>query len=148
MRPHVLDTNVYIRATRSSEASRALEAFSTAFAPALHLHSVVAMELLAGATTPALRRRTEASFILPFERRRRVMTPSHASWKQAGEIVAKLIASRRLSPEGVNRSFVNDCVLAASAREHGFVLITENRRDFERIASVAPFDHVEPWPML
>jgi predicted nucleic acid-binding protein len=148
MRPHVLDTNVYIRATRSETATRALEAFSTAFAPALHLHSIVAMELLAGATTAALRRRTEASFIRPFERRRRVLTPGHAAWKRAGEIVAELIASRRLSPEGVSRSFVNDCVLAASAREHGFVLITENTRDFDRIATVAPFDHVLPWPTI
>lgn len=148
MRPHVLDTGVYIRATRSETENRALEAFSTAFAPALHLHSVVALELLAGATSAALRRRTEASFIRPFERRRRVLTPGQGSWKRAGEIVADLIASRRLSPHGVSRSFVNDCLLAASAHEHGFVLITDNARDFERIATVAPFDYVPPWPPL
>lgn len=146
MRPYVLDTNIYIRATRSETANRALEAFSTAFAPALHLHSVVALELLAGATSAALRRRTEAGFIRPFERRRRVLTPGHTTWKRAGRIMADLIASRQLSSEGVTRSFVNDCVIAASAHEHGFVLITENARDFDLISKAVRFDHVPPWP--
>ena len=146
MRPYVLDTNVYIRAIGSEAGARALEAFSSAFAPALYLHAVVAMELLAGATSPALRRKTESSFIRPFERRRRVLTPGLAAWKRAGEIVARLIEARKLSPEGVRRSFVNDCLLAASAREHGFVLVTENTRDFQLIATVAPFEFVAPWP--
>lgn len=146
MRPYVLDTNLYIRATRSDESMRALEAFSTAFAPALHLHSVVAMERLSGATSAGLRRRTEASFVRPFERRRRVITPGHVTCKRAGEIIADLIAARRLSRDGISRSFVNDCVIAASARESGFVLVTENTRDFDRIATVAPFDYAPPWP--
>jgi predicted nucleic acid-binding protein len=146
VRPHVLDTNLYIMATRDAAWNRALEAFSTAYAPALHLHSVVALELLAGATSGALRRRTEAAFIEPFERRRRLITPGHGAWKQAGTIIAELIASRKLSREGVSRSFVSDCVLAASAREHGFVLVTQNPRDFDLIAGVLRFDHVPPWP--
>ncbi|HUG41743.1 MAG TPA: type II toxin-antitoxin system VapC family toxin [Longimicrobiales bacterium] len=146
MRPYVLDTNVYIRAIRSEAGARALEAFSSAFAPALHLHAVVALELLAGATTAALRGKTESSFIRPFERRRRVVTPGLAAWKRAGEIVGSLIGARELSREGMSRSFVNDCLLAASAREHGFVLVTENTRDFELIATVSPFEFVAPWP--
>ena len=146
MRPYVLDTNVYIRAIRSETGARALETFSSAFAPALHLHAVVAMELLAGATTAPLRRRTDAAFIRPFERRGRVITPGLRAWKRAGEIVAALIEARKLSREGVSRSFVNDCLLAASAREHGFVLVSENTRDFQLIATVAPFEFVAPWP--
>jgi predicted nucleic acid-binding protein len=148
MRPYVLDTNLYIRATRSNASMRALEAFSTAFAPALHLHSVVAMELLSGATSAALRRRTENSFIRPFDRRGRVITPCHTAWKRAGTIIADLIAARRVSRDGFSRSFVNDCVIAASAREFGFVLVTENKRDFDLIATVAPFDYAPPWPDL
>jgi predicted nucleic acid-binding protein len=146
MRPYVLDTNLYIRATRSDAAARALEAFSAAFAPALYLHSVVAMELVAGASSASLRRRTDAAFIRPFERRRRVLTPGHAAWKRAGGIIADLIAAGRLSREGMKRSFVSDCLLAASAQEHGFMLVTENTRDFETIATVSPFEFVAPWP--
>jgi predicted nucleic acid-binding protein len=148
VRPHVLDTNLYILASRDEGWNSELETFSTAFAPALHLHSVVAQELLSGATTPGLRRRTEAAFIAPFERRRRVFTPGHQSWKLAGEIVASLIARRKLSPGRVGRSFVGDCLLAASAREHGFVLVTRNTRDFDLIASVFAFDYVPPWPVV
>lgn len=146
MRPYVLDTNLYIRATRSDPAARALEAFSTGFAPWLYLHSVVALELLAGATTAALRRRTDAAFIRPFERRRRVFVPGHGAWKRAGGIIAELVAARRLSREGMTRSFVNDCVLAASSQEQGFVLVTDNTRDFEMIATVSPVEFVPPWP--
>lgn len=146
MRPYVLDTNIYIRSVRSEAGAHALEAFSSAFAPALYLHAVVAMELLAGATSASLRRKTESSFIRPFERRRRVFAPGLAAWKRAGEIVAELIGARKLSPSGVSRSFVNDCLLAASAREHGFVLVTENTRDFQLIATVSPFEFVAPWP--
>jgi predicted nucleic acid-binding protein len=105
----------------SETSMRALEAFSTAIAPALHLHSAVAMELLSGATSAALRRRTETSFIRPFERRGRVITPGHVTWKLAGAIIADLIAARRLGRDGFSRSFVSDCVIAASAREYGFV---------------------------
>jgi predicted nucleic acid-binding protein len=146
VRPHVLDTNLYILAARDDGWNRELEAFSTAYAPALYLHSVVAQELLSGATSAALRRLTEAAFIAPFERRRRVFTPGHEAWKQAGDIIAELIARRRLSPGGIARSFVGDCLLAASAREHGFVLVTQNTRDFDLIASVVSFDYTPPWP--
>jgi len=47
----------------------------------------------------------------------------------------------------VSKSFGNDVLLALSCREAGLVLVTDNRRDFERIARVAPFDFVDPWPM-
>lgn len=155
MRPHVLDTNLYIRATRDEQWARELETFSTTYAPALHVHSVVAMELLAGATSAALRRRTHEGFIRPFERRRRVITPGHETWKRAGGIIAELLSQgRRRRGQGTRShsewpspSFVNDCLLAASAQEHGFVLVTANVRDFERIGHVARFDWVKPWPV-
>ena len=50
------------------------------------------------------------------------------------------------SPGGFGRSFFNDCVIAASAREHGFVLVTRNAADSERIAEVEPFPFTEPYP--
>lgn len=59
---------------------------------------------------------------------------------------AELIAGRHVSRGRLSRSFVGDCLLAASAQEHGFVLVTENLRAFELIAGVAPFDYAAPWP--
>ncbi|MGH7461233.1 MAG: type II toxin-antitoxin system VapC family toxin [Longimicrobiales bacterium] len=44
------------------------------------------------------------------------------------------------------RSFENDCLLTASARADGFILVTQNRRDFSPLAEVLSVEVVEPWP--
>lgn len=142
----VLDTSLYIRATRAEAANEELEAFSASHAPFLYMHSVVAAELLAGAVHPDLEHRTQTRFIAPFEATGRVITASHEAWKRAGRTIAQLVRTGKLSPAGVARSFMNDCLIAASARENGFTLITENARDFEMIKRVLPLDFVPPWP--
>ena len=146
MRPYVLDTNIYIRAVRDERWNRQLETFVTGFTPDLFLHSVVALELLAGATSPAMEARTRRAFLDPLKRRRRVITPSHDAYERAASIVATQLRRRQLSADGLTRSYLNDCLIAASAREHGFVLVTLNERDFARIAKVEPFEFTKPWP--
>lgn len=143
---YVVDTNLYIRATRDEAWSRALEAFLAAFAPWVHLHSVVALELLAGATNPELERDTHEHLIAPFERRGRVITPTHGAWCRAGDAVARLLREKELSSSGITRSFLNDCLIAASARDDGFTLVTDNGRDFARVAKLLPLRFVAPWP--
>lgn len=67
------------------------------------------------------------------------LSPGHRS--------SKARAQRKLmNPGGFKRSFFNDCVLAASCRECGLTLITQNRNDFDLIRKVHPFDYTEPWP--
>ncbi len=53
---------------------------------------------------------------------------------------------RRSDRIRVPKPFVNDLILAASWREAGLTLITENTRDFIRIQQVLPLKSVEPWP--
>ncbi len=146
MAKYVLDTQLYIEATRDAARNRELAAFYTLHTPRAYLHSVVVAELLAGAVARGLEKRTRAAYLAPLEAVGRVLTPSHESWKRAGSIVASLVREGLVSPGGFSRSFFNDCVLAASAREHGFTLVTANAADFARIARVAPFDWVPPWP--
>jgi predicted nucleic acid-binding protein len=146
MTRYVLDTHLYIDATRRPEANRELVAFFTRHTPRIHLHSVVAGELLAGATSRGLERRTRAAFLAPLEAVGRVVTPSHEAWKRAGRILEELVRKGVLSPGGFGRSFFNDCLIAASAREHGFTLITANTADFRRIAAVEPLSFLGPWP--
>lgn len=146
-RRYVIDTNLYIRATRDAEAAAQLEQFVLAFAPELWVHSVVALELLSGATTAELEFRTRAGFLKPFEERARVITPSYDAWSRAGGALARLLREKKVSPgPGIKRSLVNDCLIAASARDDDFVLITENASDFRLLAGILPITHVKPWP--
>jgi len=148
MPKYILDTGLYIRATREDPWNQALEEFAWNFAPFIYLHSTVAHELLAGALSTVLERRTQEQFISPFETTRRVITPTHRTWRQAGLVVAQLVRTRQLSPNGVTRSFPNDCLIAASAREQGMTVITENERDFRLISTVLPVRFCPPWPQV
>ena len=145
-RRYALDTNVFIRATRESDWREHLERFHAAFAPFEVLSAVVAQELRAGVRGDA-EKALEQSLLRPFEARGRVIVPSYAAWKGAGEVLSALIEARTVRWTGVTRSFVNDVLLALSCREEGVVLVTENQRDFARIAKVRRFDFVAPWPL-
>lgn len=60
--------------------------------------------------------------------------------------MARLAQRRLVSPGGFGRSFVHDCLLAASCREEGMTLITSSVEDFALIRRVEAVDVVEPWP--
>ena len=145
-RKYTLDTQLFIRAFRDPDANAALQAFHTVFAPFEYLSAVVVQELRAGAT-PAQADRLQAHVFAPFERRARVLTPSYAAWKEAGVVLARLADTEGLQLRAVARGFVNDVLLAVTCREAGVTLITENARDFARIAGVRRFEFVGPWPM-
>jgi predicted nucleic acid-binding protein len=118
----------------------------SAFLPAIHLHAVVAQEMIAGAMDARRENLIHESLVKPFERRRRVVTPSFATWKRAGSIMAHLVQKKMMAPGGFSRSFVDDCLLAASCRDEGLVLITANASDFALIKRVEEVEVVGPWP--
>jgi len=61
--------------------------------------------------------------------------------------MARLVEGGYVSPGGFSRSFLNDCLIAASAREQGFFLVTRNVKDFELIERVEPgLAYAPPWP--
>jgi predicted nucleic acid-binding protein len=136
-RRFALDTHLYIDALRTDDGKSALNAFHASHTPFIHMCAVVVQALRAGARGDAAAR-IDAGLIAPFERRGRVFAPSYAAWKEAGEILAELVAPAQW--KSVTRSFVNDVLLAMACRETGTVLITDNTRDFERIARVRKFD--------
>ena len=142
-RRYAIDTHLYIDALRTQNGKDALNAFQTAFTPFIHLCSVVAHELRAGARGEAALR-VDAGVIAPFERRGRIVTPSHAAWNDAGAVLAELVAPSAW--RAVTPSFVNDVLLAMACRESGVVLVTDNTADFERIARARKFDFVPAWP--
>ena len=145
-RKYTLDTNLYIRAFRDLEANAALQLFHTAFAPFEFLSAIVVQELRAGARTTSAASRLQRFLFDPFECRGRLLTPSYAAWKRAGEALAGLARAEGLELRRLSKGFANDMLLAVTCREAGVTLVTENRRDFESIARVAPFEFVAPWP--
>lgn len=107
---------------------------------------VVAQELRAGVRSLADRHALERHILVPYERRGRVITPSERAWHRSGDVLAGLARREGVELARVSKSFGNDILLALSCQESGHVLVTDNRRDFERIARVTPFDFMDPWP--
>ena len=146
MRRFVLDTNLYVRATRDPAWAEEMAAFIARHLSRITLHAVVAQEVLAGAVDGRRERDIERALIRPFARRGRLLTPGFGEWKRAGLVVARLAQKRLISRNGFTRSFTNDCLLAASCRAHGCSLITSNLRDFSLIRQIEPVEILAPWP--
>ena len=147
MKKYVIDTNLYVRAFRNESDAAELERFYAGFAPATYLSSVVAHEVLVGARSERKRREVEKAMARPFRRTKRVITPSHGAWEESGKGLARLAQAEGLDLRRVPKSFVNDMLLAASCRESGTVLVTDNAADFRRIGRYIAFEFIEAWPM-
>jgi predicted nucleic acid-binding protein len=143
----VLDTNVFIQAIRNTDARAALADWQRRMAPHIYQHAVVVAEILVGAADVATWQRWRQRWIEPAERLKRIFVPGRAAWLRASRIVARLAEAGEIRPGNVGTGFFNDCLLAATAREEGFTLVTHNRRDFERIVRVEPeVRYVPPFP--
>ena len=140
MAKHLLDTDLYIDLIQSGITLPLIREIYDKDTPGIYFSSVVAQELLAGARSPAARKRVEILY-RPFERVGRVVTPSHSQWKDAGGILAKVLDDR---PDLKTKlpALVNDCLLALSARSLGASLYTRNRDDFILLQSVRSFSLV------
>jgi predicted nucleic acid-binding protein len=146
-RKYALDTSCFIEGFRTPEGVRALQQFHRLFAPFEYLSVVVAQELRAGIRSPADRRKLERHVLAPFERTGRLLTPSTQAWHDSGDLLADLVRREGIELTRVSKSFGNDVLLALSCRESGVVLVTANTRDFARIARLAAFAFVAPWPV-
>ena len=137
---HLIDTDLYIDLIHSGRTLPIIRELYDKETPGIYFSSVVIQELLAGARLPAARRRVDTLF-RPFERVGRIVTPSHKQWKDAGDVLAKLLD---LHPNLRSKlpALVNDCLLALSARSIGATVYTRNRDDFVLIQSLRSFSLV------
>jgi predicted nucleic acid-binding protein len=106
----------------------------------------VAQELRAGVRTPTDRRLLERHVLSPFQRTGRLLTPSGPAWEESGDVLAALRRTEGLELARLTKSFGNDLLLALSCRDEGVVLVTDNQRDFARIAKHVALTFVPPWP--
>lgn len=135
----VLDTNVVIGFLRNRARKDAFE--SRTVRPQLYMSSVVVMELYAGCRTKRHTSHLDA-FLEPFEKAKRLITPDHGSFREAGRVLEKLGVAGLTSPE--LRQITNDVLIAVSALRAGAVVLTSNVADFSRIASQVPVRWLQP----
>src|SRR5262249_51968804 len=100
--------------------------------PLTYFSSVVVQELLAGARTPRQRRQVAALYE-PFERVRRIVTPSHLVWKEVGSVVAVVLEKSPQFRSKLASGLLNDILIALSGRSIGARVVTGNGQDFRLI---------------
>ena len=93
---------------------------------------MVIHELLAGARTPRQRRQA-ALLYEPFERVRRIVTPSHLVWKEAAAVVATVFEKAPQLRSKIAHGLLNDILIALSGRAIGATVVTRNGEDFRLI---------------
>jgi predicted nucleic acid-binding protein len=145
-RLYLIDSNVYIRAFREAGFGADLQAFHRLNLARLVVSAVVASELLVGAQKPDRERAIRRTLVEPFRSRGRLLTPTWSTWELASRIdrgIRRQPASRtRLN----QRSFMQDILIAATAREVGATIISENTADFALIGRHVDIAFVPPWP--
>jgi predicted nucleic acid-binding protein len=143
---YLVDSGVYIRGFREIAYGDALRAFHAAQLSRIVLSAVVLHELLVGATTRRRELALQRGLVEPFRVRRRLHVPTRQTWELAAQVDRRLRARPHFAAKLKTRSFLNDVLIAASAREIGAVIVSENSDDFGIISSVLDIRYVEPWP--
>lgn len=129
----LLDTHVVIGFFRNPGQREEFELRT--HRPLLFMSSIVALELFAGCRTPQQGKALE-SFLKPFEKAGRMVTPDHGSFREAGRVLTAL--GREGMGTAHRRFIVNDVLLAVTAAKSGAVLITANSKDFSLIEKHTP----------
>ncbi|HWF14022.1 MAG TPA: type II toxin-antitoxin system VapC family toxin [Candidatus Acidoferrales bacterium] len=136
----LFDSSVYIKALRGTpESLLALQKdLSTA---SLWLSSVVLEELYAGAGQKghAAVERLQRDF----DKARRILVPTLTDWTDTGKILGRLGSKYGFEEIGRGR-LTNDALIAISASRKGITVITDNDRDFARLAEFAAFRWSKP----
>jgi predicted nucleic acid-binding protein len=90
----------------------------------------VALDLFAGCRTQR-QEKAVSDFVKQFEKANRVITPDHACFREAGQVLAGL------GKDGIElahrRQMTNHILIAVTASRNGAVVVTANSGDFSRI---------------
>jgi predicted nucleic acid-binding protein len=132
------DTSFYIEVLRSKSFAEASRSRYQADIPVTFFSSVVVQELLAGATD-RLKRAVVEGLYRPFVRNGRIVTPTHSVWEEAGRVLGVVRGQRKDQADRFAGSFINDLLIAISARTIGAKVVTLNADDFNLIRRYTPF---------
>jgi tRNA(fMet)-specific endonuclease VapC len=131
MLKYMLDTNICIY-TVKNRPQQVREAFNRHYGQ-MCISSVSLMELIYGAERSAMPER-DLSVIEGFAARLEVLNYDQAAASHTGQLRAEL--ARSGTPIGPY-----DQLIAGHARSHGLILVTNNRREFDRVPGL----RVEDW---
>ena len=136
-RKSIYDTSVYINAIRNRTyyedlLPRLAHSLSTTY-----FCAVVAQELNAGCRTPQAHERVE-SFVAPFRRVGRLVTPTFSDWEETGILLARLLRERPNLKDKLP-CLVNDILIALCGLRIGAVVYTANEDDFALIRQYKRF---------
>ncbi|NUS68280.1 MAG: tRNA(fMet)-specific endonuclease VapC [Ensifer adhaerens] len=131
MLKYMLDTNICIY-TVKNRPQQVREAFNRHYGQ-MCISSVSLMELIYGAERSAMPER-DLSVIEGFAARLEVLNYDQAAASHTGQLRAELARSGK--PIGPY-----DQLIAGHARSHGLILVTNNRREFDRVPGL----RVEDW---
>jgi predicted nucleic acid-binding protein len=145
-RRYLIDSNIYIRAFRDAAFGSELREFHRVNRSRIVMSAVVASELLVGAQTPERERAVARTLVEPFRARGRLITPSWSAWALGAKIDRALRRQPSNRTRLAQRSFMHDILIAASAREIGATIVTENAADFTLIGRHLDIAFVPPWP--
>src|ERR671919_362019 len=143
----LLDSNVYVTSFNDAAFGADFRAFHQAHLPRIVLSTVVLHELLVGARDRHRERALRRAIIEPFRARRRIHVPGSQTWELAAELDRRLRALGAFDASLAQRSFANDLLIAASSREIGATIITQNLADFSLVRRVVDIRYAPPWPV-
>lgn len=132
----VIDSDLYIDFLRSGLFEDRIRGIYSFRRGDVFFSSVVAEELLQGAVD-AEGRQNVVDLLTPFEKVRRLITPTHRDWVDAGDILSGLRRKKALHTK--TPGLINDTLIAVSARRAGAIVYTSNQRDFKLIAQIKNF---------
>ena len=143
--PLLFDTSVYVSILRNAAFAATFRPRYLQDVPLTYFSSVVVQELLAGARTPRQRRQVTALYE-PFERVRRIITPSHLVWKEVGSLVAVVLEKTPQFRSKLASGLLNDILIALSGRSIEARVVTGDGQDFRLIQQFRAFvlEVIEP----
>ena len=136
--PLLFDTSVYVSIFRNAAFAAEFRPRYLQDIPLTYFSSVVVQELLAGARTPRQQRQVAALYE-PFERVRRIITPSHLVWKEVGRVIAVVLEKTPQLRSKLASGLLNDILIALSGRSMGARVVTGNAQDFRLVQQFQDF---------
>ena len=125
---YLLDTNVYVEASRSAEKRSRFAKTFFPLLPVTYLAATLAYELSVNSAND-ITRALVADFVGRLERVGRTVTPTFDDWTEAADIVTRIAKSEK-SWRSKLPQLQNDILIALSARRIGATLLTYNQEDF------------------